>query len=158
MFQSLSKIWKTCKYYVLWCLYVTNKYNNMSGSRVCWFGVGDVLFEKMCRSAARRRQNCVDDVSKLLSFFTMCKKQNPQFFCDFQLDTDGNIVSIFWSHTSMQGEFVVLGMLSHLIWPIEQIYMINHWECLLGLTTIYSVLCLGYVVGWWDRGYIWVGF
>jgi hypothetical protein len=58
-----------------------------------------------CRRAARRRENCANDVAKLLSFFTDCKKQNPQFFCDFQLDNDGKIVSIFWSHASMQGEY-----------------------------------------------------
>jgi hypothetical protein len=56
-----------------------------------------------CRRAARRRENCANDVAKLLSFFTECKKQNPQFFCDFQLDNDGKIVSIFLSHASMQG-------------------------------------------------------
>jgi hypothetical protein len=60
----------------------------------------------MCRRATRRQQNCADDISKLLSFFTMCKKQNPQFFCDFQLDTHWKIVRIFWLHASMQGEFV----------------------------------------------------
>jgi hypothetical protein len=56
-----------------------------------------------CSRAARRRENCANDVAKLLTFFIECKKQNPQFFCDFQLDNDGKIVSIFWSHASMQG-------------------------------------------------------
>jgi hypothetical protein len=30
-------------------------------------------------------------------------------FCDFQLDNDGKIVSIFWSHASMQGEYADYG-------------------------------------------------
>ena len=62
-----------------------------------------------CRRAARRRENCANDVAKLLAFFTECKKQNPQFFCDFQLDNDGKIVSIFLSHASMQGEYADYG-------------------------------------------------
>jgi hypothetical protein len=60
-----------------------------------------ILVYKLYRRVARRRENCANDVAKLLSFFTTCKKQNPQFFCDFQLDKDVKIVSIFWSHTSM---------------------------------------------------------
>jgi hypothetical protein len=32
-----------------------------------------------CRRAARRRENCANDVAKLLAFFTECKKQNPQY-------------------------------------------------------------------------------
>ena len=62
-----------------------------------------------CRRAARRRENCSNDVAKLLAFFRECKKQNAQFFCDFQLDDDGKIVSIFWSHASMQGEYADYG-------------------------------------------------
>jgi hypothetical protein len=33
------------------------------------------------------------------------QEQNPQCFCDFQLEKDGKIVSIFWSLASMQGEY-----------------------------------------------------
>ncbi|WVZ49235.1 hypothetical protein U9M48_000609 [Paspalum notatum var. saurae] len=48
-------------------------------------------------------------MAKLLAFFTECRKQNPQFFCDFQLDDDGKIKSIFWSHASQQGEYADFG-------------------------------------------------
>ncbi|WVZ96792.1 hypothetical protein U9M48_042384, partial [Paspalum notatum var. saurae] len=41
--------------------------------------------------AARRRENNANDVSKLLTFFTPCKKENQQFFSDFQLDSEGKI-------------------------------------------------------------------
>jgi hypothetical protein len=34
--------------------------------------------------------------------FSLCKKDNPQFFSDFQLDKEGKILSIFWSHASQQ--------------------------------------------------------
>lgn len=51
----------------------------------------------------------MDDVVKLMAFFTHCKQQNPQFYCDFQLDKDGKIVSVFWSNASMQGEYADFG-------------------------------------------------
>ncbi|WVZ83808.1 hypothetical protein U9M48_030908 [Paspalum notatum var. saurae] len=56
--------------------------------------------------AARRRKNNANDVSKLLQFFASCKKENPQYFCDFQLDKEGKISSIFWSHASQQGDYI----------------------------------------------------
>ncbi|WVZ58692.1 hypothetical protein U9M48_008934 [Paspalum notatum var. saurae] len=55
------------------------------------------------------RENNSNDMTKLLEFFTECKKQNPQFFCDFQLEDDGKIRSIFWSHTSQQDEYADFG-------------------------------------------------
>jgi hypothetical protein len=64
-----------------------------------------------CRRAARRRENCANDVAKLLAFFTDCKKQNPQFFCDFQLDNDGKIVSIFGHTQVCRGSMQIMGML-----------------------------------------------
>jgi hypothetical protein len=63
----------------------------------------------MNRKATKKRESCANDVSKLLEYFSMCKKQNPQFFCDFQLDVEGKIKSIFWSHVSMQAEYVDFG-------------------------------------------------
>jgi hypothetical protein len=42
----------------------------------------------------------VDDIRKLLEFFTYGKQQNTQFFYDFQLDGDRKILSLFWSHES----------------------------------------------------------
>ncbi|WVZ63324.1 hypothetical protein U9M48_012965 [Paspalum notatum var. saurae] len=59
--------------------------------------------------AARRRDNNANDVSKLLMFFTSCKKENPQFFSDFQLDKEGKITSIFWSNASQQGDYIDFG-------------------------------------------------
>jgi hypothetical protein len=46
-----------------------------------------------------------------LSFwhFSLCKRDNPHFFSDFQLDNEGKILSIFWSHASQQGEYVDFG-------------------------------------------------
>jgi hypothetical protein len=43
----------------------------------------------------RQRERNANDVSKLLSFFALCKKDNPQFFSDFELDKEGKILSIF---------------------------------------------------------------
>ncbi|WVZ75685.1 hypothetical protein U9M48_023720, partial [Paspalum notatum var. saurae] len=59
--------------------------------------------------AASRQENNANDVSKLLTFFTSCKKENPQFFSDFQLDSEGKITSIFWSHASQQGDYIDFG-------------------------------------------------
>jgi hypothetical protein len=42
-------------------------------------------------------------------FFALCKKDNPQFFSDFQLDKEGKILSIFWSHASQQGDYMDFG-------------------------------------------------
>lgn len=63
----------------------------------------------ICRNAARAREEQTDDVPKLLSFFSKCKQENPQFYCDYQLDKDGKILSIFWSYASMQGEYADFG-------------------------------------------------
>ena len=43
------------------------------------------------------------------SLFALCKKDNPQFFSDFQLDKEGNILSIFWSHASQQADYIDFG-------------------------------------------------
>ncbi|WVZ52972.1 hypothetical protein U9M48_003970 [Paspalum notatum var. saurae] len=45
--------------------------------------------------AARRRENNANNVSKLLT--------------DFQLDSEGKITSIFWSHASQQGDYIDFG-------------------------------------------------
>jgi hypothetical protein len=37
--------------------------------------------------------------------FALCKKDNPQFFSDFQLDQEGKILSSFWSHASQQADY-----------------------------------------------------
>jgi hypothetical protein len=39
----------------------------------------------------------------------LCKKDNPQFFSDFQLDKEGKILSIFWSHASQQADYIDFG-------------------------------------------------
>lgn len=39
----------------------------------------------------------------------MCKKDNPQFLSNFQLDKEGKILSIFWSHISQQAEYIDFG-------------------------------------------------
>jgi hypothetical protein len=46
---------------------------------------------------------------KAIIFFSLCKKDNPQFFSDFQLDKEGKILSIFWSHASQQAEYIDFG-------------------------------------------------
>ncbi|XP_020399807.1 protein FAR1-RELATED SEQUENCE 5-like [Zea mays] len=58
---------------------------------------------------AKQRERNANDVAKLLSFFASCKKDNPQFFSDFQLDKEGKILSIFWSHASQQGDYIDFG-------------------------------------------------
>jgi hypothetical protein len=42
-------------------------------------------------------------------FFIMQKKDNSQFFSDFQLDKEGKILNIFWSHASHQAEYIDFG-------------------------------------------------
>jgi hypothetical protein len=61
------------------------------------------------RKKAKQRERNANDVAKLLSFFASCKKDNPQFFSDFQLDKEGKILSIFWSHASQQGDYMDFG-------------------------------------------------
>jgi hypothetical protein len=58
------------------------------------------------RKKAKQRERNANDVAKLLSCFASCKKDNPQFFSDFQLDKKGKILSIFWSHASQQGDYM----------------------------------------------------
>jgi hypothetical protein len=69
----------------------------------------DGCFNVFCRKANRMHESRADDITKLLQFFTYCKQQNPQFFCDFQLDGEGKILSLFWSHASQQGEYADFG-------------------------------------------------
>ena len=66
-------------------------------------------FHNNFRKKAKQRERNANDVAKLLSFFTSCKKDNPQFFSDFQLDKEGKILSIFWSHASQQGDYMDFG-------------------------------------------------
>jgi hypothetical protein len=40
------------------------------------------------RKKEKQRERNANDVAKLLSFFASCKKDNPQFFSDFQLDKE----------------------------------------------------------------------
>jgi hypothetical protein len=61
------------------------------------------------RKKAKQRERNANDVVKLLSFFALCKKDNPQFFSDFQLDKEEKILSIFWSHASQQGDYMDFG-------------------------------------------------
>ena len=48
-------------------------------------------------------------MSKLLSFFHYARKIIHSFFSDFQLDKEGKILSIFWSHASQQAEYIDFG-------------------------------------------------
>jgi hypothetical protein len=41
----------------------------------------------------------------------MCKKQNPQFFCDFQLDGEGKIKSIFGHMLTGRQNMLILVMM-----------------------------------------------
>jgi hypothetical protein len=41
-------------------------------------------FDNNFRKKAKQRERNANDVAKLLSFFASCKKDNPQFFSDFQ--------------------------------------------------------------------------
>ena len=81
------------------------------------------------RKAARRWENNANDVSKLLQFFASCKKENPQFFCDFQLDKEGKISSIFWSHASQQGDYIDFGDAV----TFDTIHKTNFYDKLLGM-------------------------
>lgn len=59
--------------------------------------------------ADRMREQQSNDIAKLLEFFNYCKQHNPQFYCDFQVDKDGKILSLLWSHASQQGEYADFG-------------------------------------------------
>ncbi|WVZ89640.1 hypothetical protein U9M48_036019, partial [Paspalum notatum var. saurae] len=82
--------------------------------------------------AARGQENNANDVSKLLTFFTSSKKENPQFFSDFQLDNEGKI-------TISRGITSILVMLLHSIQLIRLTYMTNRYACLLVRITTCAV-------------------
>ena len=48
---------------------------------------------------------CVEDII----FFHYARKIIHNFFSDFQLDKEGKILSIFWSHASQQAEYIDFG-------------------------------------------------
>jgi hypothetical protein len=50
-----------------------------------------------------------DDINKLFAFFSECKMQNSKFYWDMQLDEDGVVKNIFWSHASSQAEYADFG-------------------------------------------------
>jgi hypothetical protein len=76
---------------------------------ICKFQTYENALHTLCRKAAQAREDQLNDVAKLVSFFTRCKQENPQFYCDYQLDKAGKIVSIFWSYASMQWEYADFG-------------------------------------------------
>ncbi len=63
----------------------------------------------LCRKAANVRKENADDINKLLEFFNECTLQNSKFYCDAQLDENGVIKNLFWSHASSQAEFADFG-------------------------------------------------
>jgi hypothetical protein len=62
-----------------------------------------------------------------LSFwlFSLCKRDNPQFFSDFLLDNEGKILSIFCLMLVSKENMLILGMQLHLIQLIRLICMEN---------------------------------
>ncbi|EEC68034.1 hypothetical protein OsI_35854 [Oryza sativa Indica Group] len=63
----------------------------------------------LCRKAANVRKENADDINKLLEFFNECTLQNTKFYWDAQLDENGVIKNLFWSHASSQAEFANFG-------------------------------------------------
>ncbi|WVZ90258.1 hypothetical protein U9M48_036573 [Paspalum notatum var. saurae] len=61
------------------------------------------------RKAKKLREDHIDDISKVLEFFKQCQSDNPKFCWDVKLDKQGTIHSLFWSHASMQGEYLDFG-------------------------------------------------
>jgi hypothetical protein len=61
------------------------------------------------RRAANKRAEMADDINKLFAFFSECKMQNSKFYWDMQLDEDGVVKNIFWSHASSQAEYADFG-------------------------------------------------
>ncbi|EEC75734.1 hypothetical protein OsI_12607 [Oryza sativa Indica Group] len=61
------------------------------------------------RKEANVRKENADDINKLLEFFNECTLQNSKFYCDAQLDENGVIKNLFWSHASSQAEFADFG-------------------------------------------------
>jgi hypothetical protein len=46
------------------------------------------------------REERMDDIPKLQTFFRQCKTNNPQFFREFQLDEKNVVRNVFWSRAS----------------------------------------------------------
>ncbi|EEE59494.1 hypothetical protein OsJ_11726 [Oryza sativa Japonica Group] len=61
------------------------------------------------RKVANVRKENANDINKLLEFFNECTLQNPKFYWDAQLDENGVIKNLFWSHASSQVEFADFG-------------------------------------------------
>lgn len=57
------------------------------------------------RRAANLREEQVDDVKKLVTFFNECRTQNPKFYSDIDYDSGGVVKNIFWSHASCQANY-----------------------------------------------------
>jgi hypothetical protein len=69
------------------------------------------LFCIMNRKGTRKRESCANDVSKLLEFFLFPKNRTLSFFCDFQLDAEGKIKSIFGHMLACTQNMLILVML-----------------------------------------------
>ncbi|WVZ70134.1 hypothetical protein U9M48_018826 [Paspalum notatum var. saurae] len=61
------------------------------------------------RKAKNLREDHSNDISKLLEFFKKCQSDNPKFYWDVKLDKQGTMHSLFWSHASMQSEYLDFG-------------------------------------------------
>ena len=61
------------------------------------------------RKAKNSKEDNVDEVHKLIKFFTEMKAANEQFFFDIQADASNSIKNIFWSNASCQGNYEDFG-------------------------------------------------
>ncbi|PNT60839.1 hypothetical protein BRADI_5g06601v3, partial [Brachypodium distachyon] len=61
------------------------------------------------RRAANLREEQVDDVKKLMAFFSEYRTHNPKFYYDIEFDSAGVVKNIFWSHASCQANYAEFG-------------------------------------------------
>nr|XP_040245401.1 protein FAR1-RELATED SEQUENCE 5-like [Aegilops tauschii subsp. strangulata] len=55
------------------------------------------------------REESQDDVKKLLDFFEMMQKINPEFFYDYDVDADNRVRNVFWANASCKGSYEDFG-------------------------------------------------
>ena len=65
--------------------------------------------QKKCSKARNSREDDVNDVHKLVSFFAEMKAANEEFFFDIQHNESDQIKNIFWANASCKGAYEDFG-------------------------------------------------
>ena len=66
-------------------------------------------FVVFCRKAQNTREEAVEEVKNMFSFFEDMKKENEFFFYDYQVDEENRLINVFWANASGRASYTDFG-------------------------------------------------